>query len=221
MATEASAEPTIQVLLVDDHPIVRNGIRSLMSRRRDIEIVGEAEDGNTAVSMASQLNPDVVILDIRLLQRSGFEAARMMLAQNPHMRITMLTVYDNREYVIEALRIGAAGYLVKNCPSEDIVKAIRAVHQGDLFFPQEGSGRDSVHWTDHGVSPADAELTEREREVVGFIAEGYTNRRIADELRLGVRTVESHRENIMKKLKIHSVAGLTRYVIARGLTRID
>jgi len=138
VATEASAEPTIQVLLVDDHPIVRNGIRSLMSRRRDIEIVGEAEDGNTAVSMASQLNPDVVILDIGLLQRSGFEAARMMLAQNPHMRITMLTVYDNREYVIEALRIGAAGYLVKNCPSEDIVKAIRARSPGRPVLPPGG-----------------------------------------------------------------------------------
>ena len=219
MMTAASAGPTIQVMLVDDHPIVRNGIRSLMSRRRNIEIVGEAEDGNAAVSMASQLNPDVVILDIGLPQRSGFEAARIMLAQNPHMRIIMLTVYDNREYVIEALRIGATGYLVKNCPSEDLVKAIRCVHQGNLFFPYEGSGRESVHWIDHGVAPADAELTER--EVVGFIAEGYTNRRIADELRLGVRTVERHRENIRKKLKIHSVAGLTRYAIARGLARID
>ncbi len=213
-------EPPIRVLLVDDHPIVRNGIRSLMSRRRDIDIVGESEDGDSAVSMASQLDPDVVILDIGLPQISGFEVARVMLGQNPDMRIIILTVYDNREYVIEALRIGAAGYLVKNCPSEDLVKAIRAVHQGDLFFPHEGSS-EKTQWTDHGVSPVDTELTEREREVVGFIAEGYTNRRIADELRLGVRTVESHRENIMKKLKIHSVAGLTRYAIARGLTRID
>ena len=217
--TEASAGPTIQVMLVDDHPIVRNGIRSLMSQRRDIEIGGEAEDGNAALSMASQLNPDVIILDIGLPQRSRFETARIMLAQNPHLRIIMLTVYDNRDYVIEALRIGATGYLVKNCPSEDLVKAIRSVHQGNLFFPQEGSDRARAHWIDHGVSPADAELTER--EVVGFIAEGYTNRRIADELRLGVRTVESHRENIRKKLKIHSVAGLTRYAIARGLARID
>ncbi len=218
--TDATGPP-ILVLLVDDHPIVRNGIRSLMLRRRDIDIVGEAEDGDSAVSMAAQLDPDVVIMDIGLPQMSGFEAARLMLAQNPHMRIIMLTVYDNREYVIEALRIGASGYLIKNCPSEDLVKAIRSVHQGDLFFPQEGSSREQSQWTDHGVWPADTELTEREREVVGFIAEGYTNRRIADELRLGVRTVESHRENIMKKLKIHSVAGLTRYAISHGLTRID
>ena len=127
-------EPPIRVLLVDDHPIVRNGIRSLMSRRRDIDIVGESEDGDSAVSMASQLDPDVVILDIGLPQMSGFEVARIMLGQNPHMRIIILTVYDNREYVIEALHIGAAGYLVKNCPSEDLVKAIRTVHRGDLFL---------------------------------------------------------------------------------------
>ena len=150
--TEASAGPTIQVMLVDDHPIVRNGIRSLMSQRRDIEIGGEAEDGNAALSMASQLNPDVIILDIGLPQRSRFETARIMLAQNPHMRIIMLTVYDNRDYVIEALRIGATGYLVKNCPSEDLVKAIRSVHQGNLFFPQEGSDRARALDRPRGIS---------------------------------------------------------------------
>ena len=150
--TEASAGPTIQVMLVDDHPIGRNGIRSLMSQRRDIEIGGEAEDGNAALSMASQLNPDVIILDIGLPQRSRFETARIMLAQNPHMRIIMLTVYDNRDNDIEALRIGATGYLVKNCPSEDLVKAIRSVHQGNLFFPQEGSDRARALDRPRGIS---------------------------------------------------------------------
>ena len=157
--------PSIQVLLVDDHPIVRDGIRSLMLRRRDIRIVGEAQDGD------------------------------------------------------EAMRIGAAGYPVKNCSSEDLVRAIRRVHQGELFFPQDVSTGEENNWTS-SVPPVDNELSERELEVIGLIAAGLTNKRIADELGLGVRTVETHRENIMNKLKIRSVAGLTRYAIARGL-RVD
>ena len=211
----------IQVLLVDDHPIVRNGIRSLLSRRRDIGVIGEANDGEEAIALAAELNPDVVIMDIGLPRMSGFEASRLLLMQRPHTRVIMLTVYDNREYVIEALRIGAAGYLMKNCQSEELVKAIRCVHQGELFFPQEVSRIVTARSTDHLPGAEQAELSHREREVVGFIAEGLSNRRIADRLGLGVRTVESHRENIMKKLKINSVAGLTRYAIAHGLTRID
>ena len=218
----ADASPrVIRVLLVDDHPIVRNGIRSLLSRRRDIDVVGEADDGEAAISSAGDLDPDVVIMDIGLPQMSGFEATRMLLMQRPHTRVIMLTVYDNKEYVIEALRIGAAGYLMKNCQSEELVKAIRSVHRGELFFPPDVSRLVTAHESGPTAATEQADLTQREREVVGYIAEGLSNRRIADRLELGVRTVESHRENIMKKLKINSVAGLTRYAIAHGLTRID
>jgi two-component system nitrate/nitrite response regulator NarL len=216
-----SVQP-IDVLLVDDHPVVRDGIRAMLSAVPHISVCGSATSGLEAATMVQELQPDVVVMDIGLPDINGLEVTRQLSASHPDIRVVILTVYDNREYVLRAARVGAFGYVVKNSPSADLLRAIEAVHAGRLCFPPELSELAMQEVAQRGSElagdPHGVELSTRERQVLALIASGLSNREIADKLILSIRTIETHRQHLMDKLDIHSVAGLTKYSIAEGLT---
>ena len=216
-----SPDETIRVLLVDDHPIVRDGIRALLSESEQMNIVGDAADGEESVRKVEELSPDIVVMDIGLPKMNGLEATRVILEEHPSTRIIVLTIYDNKEYALQALRSGARGYLIKNAPSEELIDAIETVHMGGLFFPEEVSQMVVQQLADQSETEERPELTRRESQVLALIAEGLSNRDIASRLSVSVRTVETHREHVMRKLDIHSVAGLTKYAINQGLSPIQ
>lgn len=215
----------IRVLVVDDHAIVRQGIRQVLDDANGFAVVAEAGDGTAALAAAALHLPDVVLLDVSLPGDTGLEVARRLKQARPATRILMLSVYDNTEYVLEAVRAGADGYLLKDSSPAELRDAIRAVHAGDSAFSaatarqlnaglrQEAQRREK----DDRL----AQLTSREREVLRLIVEGRTNKETAATLGISHRTVETHRENILKKLGVRSVAELTRFAIETGMLRED
>jgi len=215
-----------RVLLADDHAMVRQGLRALLERERDLVVVGDACDGREAVRLAAQLRPDVVVMDISMPRLNGIEATRRIMACSPGTRIVALTMHAGEEYVYELLKAGATGYVLKESPASDVVAAIRVVRQGGSFLNPTISaqvvngylGRSGTK--ESATRPPDL-LTPREREVLQLIAEGNTNRVIARQLGLSAKTVEAHRTRIMTKLGVHNTAGLTRYAIRRGLIEVD
>lgn len=214
----------IRILLVDDHPVVRDGIRASLSQATRMTVCGEATCGIDAVALGQQLDPDVVVMDIGLPDINGLEATRQLLEVRPQTLVVILTVYDNREYVLRAASLGARGYLVKNSPAAVLLEAIETVHGGRLYFPAEVAelAARELKWRATPAPASEApELSGRERQVLALVADGLSNREIADRLSLSVRTIETHREHIMDKLDIRNIAGLTKYAIAEGLTRID
>ena len=213
-------EQKIRLLLVDDHPIVRDGIKARLASQDHIEVVGEAENGEDAVRKTKELSPDIVFMDIGLSGMNGLEATRLLQRKVPDTRVIILTIHDNKEYVLQALRSGARGYILKNAPSSELIRAVEAVQQGTLFFPVDVSQIVLQEYTEETPGKDKPGLSRREQEVLALIAEGYTNKAIAYELEVSVRTVETHRENIMRKLDIHTVAELTKYAIAEGIARL-
>lgn len=215
----------IDVLLVDDHPFVRDGIRALLEGVDHVRVCGEAAGGLEAIAQAERLRPDVVIMDIGLPDLNGLEATARLLERMPGALVIVLTVYDNKEYILRAARIGARGYLVKNSPSAVLLEAIEAVFRGRLCYPPQMAelivGELSRQAADPPAPPESALLSAREQHVLGLIADGLSNRQIATRMSLSVRTVETHRERIMSKLDIHTVAGLTKYAVSEGLSHID
>jgi two-component system nitrate/nitrite response regulator NarL len=214
----------IRILLVDDHPIVLSGLRSSLSSHPQFKIVGEASDGAEAIHKATEKNPDVVLMDITLPGLSGIEATRVLRKEVPKAKVLALTMHDNKEYVLEIIRAGAKGYVLKGTSPSELIQAIVAVHNGNSFF-SAGISRilvDELKGDHKGKKPASISgLTAREEEVLRSIAEGQSNKEIAKCLSIGVRTVETHREHIMAKLGIHSTAGLTKYAIARGILKLE
>ncbi|HSA54451.1 MAG TPA: response regulator transcription factor [Gemmatimonadaceae bacterium] len=211
----------IRVLMVDDHAIVRAGLRMVLQSVEDFEVVGEAETSGTAVALIEQLRPDVVLLDINLPDGSGLEVAARCLALAPATRILMLSVHDDREFVRESVRIGAHGFLRKDTTPAELRRAIRAVHSGDAFFSPPVARRLSEVLREELPEPSVAasleQLTTREREVLVRIAQGLLNKEIAAELGISVRTVESHRDSLMRKLGLRTVAALTRFALEAKL----
>jgi len=212
-----------RILLVDDHTLVRSGIRLLLERAADLQIVGEAADGRQALEMARALTPDLVILDVSMPQLNGLDAARQIRSAQPATRVLMLSMHADAEYVREAFRAGATGYVLKNAAAADLVAAVRHVLQGDSYLsapltavplPPRGAG-------DGGAESELTRLTGREREVLQLIAEGHSGPEIAKMLTISQRTVETHRQNIMGKLQIHSIAGLTRFALRHGLAALE
>lgn len=211
----------IRVLVVDDHAVVREGIRHVLSGSDEFEVVGEASEGTHAVALTGELQPHVVVLDITLPGKSGLRLVEALRKAAPAARILMLSVHDQTEYVVQSVRAGAHGYLRKDTTPNDLRQAIRAVHQGDSFY----SPAAARHLTEALRNPPPppegngglAALTSREREVLLGIVRGQTNRQIAGDLGISVRTVESHRDSLMRKLGIRSVAGLTRFAIENGM----
>lgn len=216
----------ITVLIADDHTIVRRGLRSLLQTENDIEVVGEAETGRQAVQLAVALKPDVVLMDIAMPMLSGLEATRQIARQAPFSRVLILSSYNDDEYVHEVTEAGGAGYLLKQADFTDVVRAIREAKKGNAFFSPAISRRLTERYRETVVGGVLVKkrtdlLTSRELEVLQLIAEGESNKQIAGELGISVKTVERHRQRLMDKLAIHDVAGLTRYAISRGLVEIN
>src|SRR5213592_1716160 len=214
--------PAITVLLADDHMVVRQGLRALLQTERDIEIVGEAETGRQAVRLAKTLKPDVVVMDIALPQLTGLEATRQILKEVPSSKVIILSSYSDDEYVHQLTEAGAAGYLLKQTAAADLIKAVREAKKGNAFFSPAISKRLMNHYREtllRGVPVRRRTdvLTSREADVLQLIAEGKANKQIAAELSVSVKTVEKHRQQVMNKLGIHDVAGLTRHAIAKGI----
>lgn len=212
----------IRLLLVDDHQIMREGLRSLIREESDFVIVGEAEDGRTAIEYAEKLGPHVILLDISMEGLNGIEATRQIKQNHPTIKIIGLSVHADRALVGEMLKAGASGYLHKDSAFDELGDAIRTVNEGKTYLsPEVTEGVvDSFirHNAEEPEESAFVVLSDREREVLQLLAEGHTTKEIGYELGISVRTAETHRRNIMDKLKIHSVAELTKYAIRSGLT---
>jgi two-component system nitrate/nitrite response regulator NarL len=213
----------IRVLVVDDHPVVRKGILSSLADQPEVTVVGEAGDGQQAVQKAKELKPDIIVMDVEMPRMSGLMAAEMLRRELPDIRILMLSMHRNPEFVMRIIQSGARGYLLKDSATTELMQAILTVHAGETFFSDDVARtalNQFVRGTSDEPGPAASELTGREREVLIQIAEGLSNKEIATLLNVGVRTIETHRERIMRKLSIHSIAGLTRFAIAKGFVSV-
>ena len=212
----------ITVLLVEDHTIVRQGLRLLVEAKGDIEIVAEAKTGREAVQMAEQLRPDVIIMDIAMPLMNGLQATRQILKAFPETKILIFSAHSDPEYVEQVVKAGASGYLVKQSSGEVVAQAVRDLHKGKTYFNSTISRhlRDEYQKSSDGVGlqkKSDTLLTSREAELLQLIAEGHVNKQIASELGISIKTVEKHRQHLMEKLNIHDIAGLTRFAIAGGI----
>jgi DNA-binding NarL/FixJ family response regulator len=219
----------VKILLADDHALVRAGIRSMLEGLPEIVVVGEANDGREALELVASLSPDLVFMDIAMPGLNGLDTAARILRAHPQVRVVILSMYMNEEYVLGALRAGATGYLLKDSDPSELELAVRAVARGEMYLSPGVSkhviedylrrtGTEAPRGLD--VRPA-SPLTTRQREVLQLIAEGHTSREIAQILTISLKTVESHRQSIMERLDLHDLASLVRYAIRTGLVRVD
>jgi two-component system nitrate/nitrite response regulator NarL len=212
----------IRLLIVDDHPVVRRGIRMSLAQNPRVQIVGEGGDGREALLLARELKPDVVLMDIDMPQMNGLAVTDLLRREMPDVKVLILSTYSNSDYVMRIIQCGARGFVLKEAAPEEVVQAIEAVQKGATHFSPEVA-RVALNQVVRGNGDTNApltRLTNREREVLLYIAEGFSNKEIATQLDIGVRTVETHRERIMRKLDIHSIAGLTRFAIAQGIVSL-
>lgn len=214
----------IRVLLAEDHTIVRKGIRLLLDAEPGIEVVGEAENGREAVQMAEQLHPDIVLMDHTMPVLNGLEATRQLRTLLPAVKVLILTMHTNEAYIFEYLQAGAVGYLVKQSAPTDLIAAITAIQQGQSYLSPAISKTVIEEYVRQGEATgkgAPDMLTAREREVLQLIAEGHSNREIAVQLHISVKTVGVHRVNLMQKLDLHSPTELTKYAIRKGIISLE
>ncbi|HLT81311.1 MAG TPA: response regulator transcription factor [Cyclobacteriaceae bacterium] len=202
----------IRLLLADDHPLIREGIRSLLGAHERLRVAGEAEDGQSLIDEYKRLQPDVVLADIKMPGATGLEALRQLVAEFPDIRFIVLTMHEEREYVINALQLGASGYVMKNAERDELVKAIITVHEGGRYFSPEVANilADAVS---RNTAPVPPEVSPREKEVLDLVAHGLSTKQVADKLGISTRTVETHRINMLKKLKVSNTAELIRKAI--------
>jgi two-component system response regulator NreC len=213
----------IRVLLADDHTILRDGIRSLLEDEPDMVVIGEAEDGRMAVRMASQLEPDVILMDIAMPLLNGLEATRQIKQCCPNVKVLILSMYENEEYIRQVLASGAMGYILKDAAARDLLGAIRAVQNGEAVLSPAITRlviEDYLRWGDLNTTQVSDGLSQREREVLQLIAEGYTNKQIAEILSISIKTVQTHRANIMSKLDLHDRGELIKYAIQKKIIEI-
>ena len=214
----------IKVLLADDHTIVRKGLRALIDADNDIEVVDEAEDGKEAFEKAEKLQPDVVVMDIAMPGLNGIEATRQIKKHLPGTRVLILSMHTSEEYIFQALRAGASGYLIKKAAPRDLVLAIQAAQRGETFLSPAISRtvvEEYIRKAEKTEEDPLEKLTDREREVLQLIAEGLSNRETAERLHISIKTVETHRTHLMEKLNVQRVADLTRYAIRKGLISLE
>lgn len=215
----------IRVLLAEDHTIVRKGLRSLLDAEATITVVGEAENGRQAIDQVEHLLPDVVVMDIGMPGLNGLEATRQIKKRFPDVQVLILTVHTGEEYILQILRAGASGYLIKQAAPTDLVQAIQAAHQGGIFLSPSISRKVIEDYVQQASATAELDsyekLTDREREVLQLIAEGHSTRQIAEQLHISVKTVETHRAHLMDKLDLRSTAELTQYAIRKGVISLD
>jgi DNA-binding NarL/FixJ family response regulator len=211
-----------RVLLADDHKILRQGLRTLLEQEKDIQIVGEADNGRSSVKLTSELAPDVVIMDVAMPDLNGIDATRRITEAGPRTRVLALSMHSDGRYVRGMLQAGARGYILKDCAAEELTHAIRTVMAGQIYVSPGVTGtivNDYVRQLTAADEPAT--LTRREREVLQLLAEGGSTANIAAGLHLSVKTIETHRKRIMDKLDLRSIAELTKYAIREGITTVD
>ncbi|MGH7614523.1 MAG: response regulator [Gemmatimonadales bacterium] len=210
-----------RILLADDHRLFLAGLRALLEREPDLEVVGEVSDGLRAVGVAAETLPHLVIMDVSMPGMNGMEATRRILAQEPRTRILCLSMHAERRFVAAVLEAGAAGYLLKDCLVEELIRAVRAVMAGQVYLSPAVTAPVMAHYSapraEEGTG-AFSRLTDREREVLQLLAEGYSTKAIAQRLGVSIKTIGTHREHVMRKLDLRSIAGLTKYAIDEGLT---
>ena len=212
----------IKILVADDHPVVRKGLQSCLARQERLKIVGEASDGDEALKKTRELSPDVVLMDISMPGMNGLAVTEVLRKDHPDVKVLVLSVHNNRDYIFRIIQAGAHGFISKEAPPDELLRAIESVYSGEPFFsPEIAKAALNQLVTSGGKKDPFAQLTSREREVLVLIAEGQSNKVIATKLGIGVRTIETHRERIMRRLDIHSVAGLTKFAIANGMIPID
>jgi len=212
---------TIKVLIADDHQIVREGLRSMLEKEPGIIVVGEAEEGRTTLRLARELTPDVIIMDVAMPDLNGIEATRQIVAEFPTIKVIALSMHDDRRFVLHMIKAGAKGYLLKDSAFKDLAKAIRVVVANKTYLSSEIADivvKDYLATTASEESSAFYLLSPREREVLQLIAEGKTSNQVAENLHVSIKTVETHRAQLLRKLKVKSVAELTKYAIREGLT---
>ena len=207
----------IRVLLADDHKILRQGVRLLIDSQTDMEVVGEAKTGREAIEEARRLKPDVVVMDVSMPELNGIEGTRQICDEMKHTRVLALSMHKDAVYVREILRAGARGYLLKDSEDDDLVRAIRCVQRGEAFLSPAISDAVLNDYRKHVSNPVDL-LTSREREILTMVADGKTNKEIANALNLSVYTVESHRGSVMEKLNLHNAGDIVRFALRNGLT---
>jgi len=214
----------IQILIAEENKMVREGLRSLLQCEVDMEVVGEADDGHAAVRMAQELAPDIIIMEVALPNLNGIEATRQIVPKAAATKVIALTAHAEKSVVAQMLKVGADGYLLKDCAIEELITAIRAVAVNQAYLSNEVTSvlieqfvRNSPNHEDSAFSV----LTPREREVLQLVTEGQSTKKIANRLRLSTKTIEFHRHQLMKKLDLHSVAALTKYAVREGITTLD
>jgi DNA-binding NarL/FixJ family response regulator len=213
-----------RILLADDHRIVREGLRALIEKQPNMEVVAEAENGRTAVELVQKLHPDVIIMDVAMPDLNGIEATRQIIAKALSVKVIALSMHSDRRFVVEMLRAGASGYLLKDCAFEELVHAIRAVVVNRIFLSPKINDiviKDYLRLFPKTEFSVFSILTPRQRQVLQLLSEGKTTRQIAFHLQVSVKTVETYRQQIMDKLDIHSIAELTKYAIHEGLTSLE
>ncbi len=215
----------VKLLVADDHKIFRQGIKKLLEEESDMQVVGEAADGREAVKKSTELKPDVILMDIAMANLNGLEATKQIKKVLPSIKVIMLTMHKNEEYILQSFQAGASGFILKEGAVEELVSAIRSIHQDKSFLsPTISKTLIDAYLrkmeTGKTETPFDL-LTDREREVLQLIAEGYTNREVAKALFISVKTVEAHRAHIMQKLNIHDIAKLVKYAIQKGLVDLN
>ena len=217
--------PKIRILLTDDHTLFRQGVRTLLSAEPDMEVAGEASNATDAVTLAEQLRPDVILMDIGMAGMSSFEATRQIRKARPETRVLFLSMYDDEDYLAECMELGASGYILKDCPCDQLVTGIREVHRGGSFLSPRLLTRLVEDFRDknRGGAPRQPRLgtlTKREREILKMLAEGKSVKEIATGFDLSVKTIEAHKFNLMRKLDIHNKAQLVHYAIQKKILRL-
>jgi two-component system, NarL family, response regulator NreC len=213
---------SIRIVLCDDHKIMRDGLRELIAAERDLELVGEATDGYEALRMAQELAPDVIVMDVAMATLNGIAATRRIRSEVPAVRVLALSMHSDKRFVMGMLEAGAFGYLLKDCAFAELANAIRAIKRGETYVSPKVAGAIADGKGGGGPArPAETPLTVKEREVLQLISEGKSTKDVAALLDISVKTVETHRQHIMDKLNIRSVAELTKYAVREGLTSLE
>jgi two-component system response regulator NreC len=215
---------SIRILLADDHKIVRDGLRTLIGKETGMEVIGEAENGRKALKMVQKIRPSVVIMDVTMPDMNGIEATRKIVTEVPGVKVIALSMHSDRRFVLGMLEAGAAGYLMKDCAFDELAKAVRSVATGHTYLSPSIADvlvKGYLDKIDEKISVGRSPLTQREREILQLLAEGQSSKEIAAHLNVSVKTVETHRRNMMQKLNMRSVAELTKYAIREGLISVE
>jgi two-component system, NarL family, response regulator NreC len=215
---------SVRIILADDHKIVRDGLRALLANQSGMNVIAEADNGRETVRLARDLSPDLVIMDIGMPDLNGIDATRQIVAELPDVKVIALSMHSDRRFVVQMFRAGASGYLLKDCAFEELARAVGAVLKNQTYLSPAVAGpvmEDYIHHLSAAVNAEVSVLSPREREVLQLLAEGKTTREAAAVLCVSIKTVETHRQQIMSKLNIHSIAELIKYAIREGLTSLD